>query len=158
CQRCRHHWSWRCLRRSAGCSAGEWLRSSRCDHRRSEVREPNRSNPRSCGELSEVFDRSGGEGVMRTFQRANRKDRARRAGCSTAVVSYVINNGPREVSSAMKERVLRAMKELDYRPNAIARSLSRSATDTVAMLVPNVNNGYFAELISAVEEAAQAHN
>jgi LacI family transcriptional regulator len=49
---------------------------------------------------------------------ATAKDVADRAGTSTAVVSYVFNDGPRPVSPATKVRVLKAAEELNYRPHA----------------------------------------
>jgi LacI family transcriptional regulator len=58
------------------------------------------------------------------------------------------------VSADRRERVLAAMKQLGYQPNAIARSLSSTETLTLGMIVPNVSNGFFAELALAVEEAA----
>lgn len=85
---------------------------------------------------------------------ATRTDVARVAGTSVAVVSYVINNGPRNVSAERRQRVLAAMQELDYQPNAIARSLTSTRTNTVGMIVPNINNAFFAELALAVEDAA----
>ncbi|MDX6355449.1 MAG: LacI family transcriptional regulator [Streptomyces sp.] len=87
-------------------------------------------------------------------RRATRTDVARLAGTSTAVVSYVINNGPRRVSPERRERVLAAMKQLGYQPNAIARSLSSTETMTLGMIVPNISNVFFAELALAVEVAA----
>jgi len=57
-----------------------------------------------------------------------RADVARLAGVSTAVVSYVVNGGPRGVSPATREKVLRAIEVLDYRPNSSARALKRGAT------------------------------
>jgi LacI family transcriptional regulator len=50
--------------------------------------------------------------------RATQKDVARRAGVSTSIVSYVINNGPRSVSEGTRQRVLQAIEELGYRPYA----------------------------------------
>lgn len=85
---------------------------------------------------------------------ATRTDVARLAGTSVAVVSYVINNGPRNVSPERRQRVLAAMQELDYQPNAIARSLTSTRTNTVGMIVPNISNAFFAELALAVEDAA----
>jgi LacI family transcriptional regulator, galactose operon repressor len=61
-------------------------------------------------------------------------DVARRAGVSPAVVSYVINNGPRATSQAARERVLRAIEELDYHPHAFARGLRSQRTCTVGFL------------------------
>ena len=49
------------------------------------------------------------------------KDVAQRAGVTTSSVSYVINNGPRSVSAETRERVLKAIQELEYRPNEHAQ-------------------------------------
>ncbi len=54
---------------------------------------------------------------------------------STAVVSYVINNGPRQTSPEVRERVLKAIAELDYHPNAFARGLRARRTNTIAFIV-----------------------
>ena len=85
------------------------------------------------------------------------RDVARRAGTSTAVVSYVVNNGPRNVLPATRERVLQAARELDYRPNALARALSHGRTSSVGLVVPDIANRFFGELARALEEAAAAH-
>lgn len=52
-------------------------------------------------------------------------DVATRAGTSTAVVSYVLNNGPRPVSESLRARVVNALDELNYRPDTRARALRR---------------------------------
>ena len=53
------------------------------------------------------------------------KDVARRAGVTSSSVSYVINNGPRSVAPETRERILKAIEELGYRPNEHARQLMR---------------------------------
>lgn len=87
-------------------------------------------------------------------RRATRDDVARLARTSTAVVSYVINDGPRHVSEERRERVLKAMAELDYYPNALAQKLGATQTRTLGMIVPNISNAYFSELALAVEDKA----
>ena len=89
-----------------------------------------------------------------TGRRTTRDDVARLAKTSTAVVSYVVNDGPRNVSPELRARVIAAMDSLGYYPNAIARSLAATESRTLGMIVPNINNSYFAELALAVEEAA----
>ena len=84
------------------------------------------------------------------------KDVAGRAGTSTAVVSYVFNDGPRNVSPATREKVLRAAAELNYRPNALARALSFGKTLSIGLIVPDIANRFFGELARALEEAAAA--
>ena len=81
-----------------------------------------------------------------------RSDVARAAGVSPAVVSYVLNNGPRPVAATTRARVLDAVARLDYRPNAIASALRGGSTQTVGLLMPNRNNPFFAELAEAVEQ------
>jgi LacI family transcriptional regulator len=78
------------------------------------------------------------------------------AGVSTAVVSYVLNNGPRPVAESTRQRVLRSIEVLGYRPNAVARALTTQRTHTLGLLVPDNSNPYFAELAKAIEDAAYA--
>lgn len=82
------------------------------------------------------------------------RDVANRAGTSTAVVSYVFNNGPRAVAPSTRARVLKAAEELNYRPNALARALSFGRTSSIGLVVPDIANRYFGELARALEDAA----
>ncbi|MFS0894781.1 LacI family DNA-binding transcriptional regulator [Microbacterium sp. 179-I 3D3 NHS] len=88
------------------------------------------------------------------MKRANRVDVARLAGVSTTVVSYVVNNGPRPVAEATRERVLDAMRQLSYRPNANARALKLSRTNVIGLLVRDLTNPYFSELARDLQEYA----
>lgn len=72
-------------------------------------------------------------------KRITHQDVARVAGVSTAVVSYVVNNGPRSTSPEVRERVLRAIRELDYHPNAMARGLRVRRTNTIGYIVNDYN-------------------
>jgi LacI family transcriptional regulator len=83
-----------------------------------------------------------------------RQDVARYAGVSTAVISYVINSGPKGVAPATRERVLEAIRVLGYRPNAAARALKLGSTELLGLIVPDITNPYFAELSRAIEEVA----
>lgn len=83
-----------------------------------------------------------------------RADVARRARVSPAVVSYVVNGGPRGVAPATRARVEAAIEELGYRPNAVAQALRNSATRTIGLVLPNQTNQYFAELTEEIERAA----
>lgn len=92
-------------------------------------------------------------------RRPTRDDVAKRAGVSSAVVSYVLNNGPRRVAPDTKDRVVRAIAELSYVPNDIARSLAGRRTRTVGLIAPSLAHPVWARLsmgISAVlrEEAS----
>lgn len=83
-----------------------------------------------------------------------RSDVARRAGVSTAVVSYVVNNGPRPVAAATRERVLAAMSELGYRPNGLARALRLRRAQAVGLVVPDVGNIYYGALAREISDRA----
>ncbi len=84
---------------------------------------------------------------------ARLKDVAARAGVSIKTVSNVVN-GYTHVSARMRSRVLAAIDELDYRPNLAARSLRRGRVGVIAIEIPTLRLGYFAELAEQVVEAA----
>lgn len=88
-------------------------------------------------------------------RRATQADVARLAGVSTAVVSYALSGGPRPIAESTKARVLAAAQKLDYRPNAAARALSRGSSDLLALVVPTVEQPYFAHLAAEVERYAR---
>jgi len=75
---------------------------------------------------------------------------ARLAGVSTTVVSYVINN-TRYVSEQTRKKVLKAIKDLDYRPNIVARSLRSRRTGTVGLIICDLRNPFFAEVLQGIE-------
>jgi DNA-binding LacI/PurR family transcriptional regulator len=64
---------------------------------------------------------------------------------SPATISLVVNNAPGSKSIAPKtrERVMAAVRKLDYRPNTIARSLRTRQTFTIGVIVPELSEGYF---------------
>ncbi|WP_200952078.1 LacI family DNA-binding transcriptional regulator [Arthrobacter sp. Soil736] len=83
-----------------------------------------------------------------------RKDVARYAGVSTAVVSYVVNGGPKKVAPATEAKVQEAIRLLGYRPNAAARALKLGSTETIGLIIPDNSNPFFSLLAHAVEDAA----
>lgn len=80
------------------------------------------------------------------------KDVAREAGVSTSTVSHVINND-RFVSEAIREKVEAAIKNLNYAPSALARSLKLKQTRTIGMLITASSNPFFSELVRGVERS-----
>jgi LacI family transcriptional regulator len=80
-----------------------------------------------------------------------RLDVAREAGVSSAVVSYVINNGPRPVAAETRARVEKAINDLGYRPNVIASALRGGLTHSVGFLTPNPRNPFHAQMAEAIE-------
>lgn len=88
-------------------------------------------------------------------------DVAKRAGVSRATVSYVINgltDGKIPISDETRQRVLEAIDELGYEPDARAQALSSGKTNTIALVIPDLNNPHFSEFASGVEDAARAVN
>ena len=81
---------------------------------------------------------------------------ARRAGVSPATASRVVSDADYPVSAATRERVLEAARELDYVPNALARGLLKSRVPVVAVIVHDITDPYFAEVVRGVEDGASA--
>src|SRR5260370_23459560 len=81
-------------------------------------------------------------------------DVARRAGVSTSTVSHVVNR-TRFVSDELRERVLAAMRELDFTPNAAARMLTLKRSHTIGLIVSDIRNPFFASVARGVEDVAQ---
>ncbi|MBV4368205.1 LacI family DNA-binding transcriptional regulator [Erwinia sp. BNK-24-b] len=92
--------------------------------------------------------------MARQGLRATRADVAREAGTSVAVVSYVINNGPRPVAEATRLRVLAAVQKTGYRPNSLARALALGSTKTYGLVVPNISNAFVASFAHALQQEA----
>ncbi len=84
------------------------------------------------------------------------KDVARKAGVSTMTVSRVINKSG-YASENTRTRVERAVAELGYVPNALARHLRSKRTRTVALVLSDVTNPYFTTIARGVEDVAAAH-
>jgi LacI family transcriptional regulator len=77
------------------------------------------------------------------------------AGVSISAVSRVLSNAPSSrVSDETRQRIEDAARELNYHPNFAARALKLSRTNVVALVVPDVTNAIFSELMRGVEEAA----
>lgn len=90
-------------------------------------------------------------------KRATRTDVARLAGVSTATVSYALNGNTDKVSHETAQRVLAAAEKLNYRPSSIARALKTGMTRMLGIVVPDIANPYFGELIKQLESTATAH-
>jgi LacI family transcriptional regulator len=89
------------------------------------------------------------------MQKYTMRDVARLAGVSVATVSAVIN-GTTTVSERLTAKVSKAMKALDYHPDQVARSLKVGRTQVIGMIVPDLTNAFFPEVIQGVEDAARA--
>lgn len=83
------------------------------------------------------------------------KDVAREAGVSVGTASRVIS-GHASVASELRERVQRAVRRLDYKPNLAARALRTNRVDVLGLILPDITNPFFAQLAREVEIAAAA--
>lgn len=89
--------------------------------------------------------------------RLNSKEIARLAGVSQSTVSRVMS-GHRYVADATRERVLAVVNEQDYVPNVLARNLVTQRTNTIGLIVSNITNQFYPELIEAVCAIAARHH
>lgn len=80
---------------------------------------------------------------------------AERAGVSPTTVSHVLNHADR-VSKSMRDRVQAAIEELGYRPNPQARSLRTGRTNVVAMLIPDIRNAFYTEMVKEAQSELEA--
>lgn len=96
-----------------------------------------------------------GWGRTRVSNRVTIADVAREASVSPMTVSRVINNR-QDVSLATRQRVLQVIDRLDYRPSGIARGLATRRTGTLGLVVPDVANPFFSDLVRGVEHVAYA--
>lgn len=80
-------------------------------------------------------------------------DIAKKAGVSLATVSRVLNDSG-YVKQETREKILSVIKELNYTPSAIARSLSTSKTNTIGVIVPEISNPFFGEVIKGISDVA----
>src|SRR3989442_5062886 len=90
----------------------------------------------------------------RPRQAVSLKALAEHLGLSPATVSLVINRSPsaKSIPRHTQERIRAAARELNYRPNFMARSLRRQRSFTVGVVVPEISEGYAALVLSGIED------
>jgi len=81
-------------------------------------------------------------------------DVALKAKVSIATVSRVVNDSSHKVNSTTRKNVLNAIRELDYRPNALAKGLLKKKTMTVGIIIPDISNPYYAEIVRGIQDLA----
>lgn len=87
---------------------------------------------------------------------ATLKDVAAECGLTVTTVSRVLNNRG-YISDETRKKVYAAMEKLNYKPNEVARSLSKKTTNTIGVIVPHIRHPYFADMLSNIENAASKH-
>ena len=98
---------------------------------------------------------SGKHGHPGAPARASLKVLSEHLGLSAAAISRVLNEAPaaRSIPKATQDRIFAAARELNYRPNVLARSLRRGRSMTLGVLVPELSEGYAALVLSGLEHA-----
>ena len=82
------------------------------------------------------------------------KDVAKKSGVAIGTASAVINNCP-WVSQETRNRVLQAINELNYQPNQLARNLRTQKTNTIGLIVPDITNPFFPQIIRSIDASAR---
>lgn len=90
------------------------------------------------------------KGAINMPRRLTMKDIADKAGVSVATVSRVLNNS-KPVSDELRQKVLDVVKQTGYKPNALARSMIKQKTGTIGVIIPDLDNETFADLIKGIE-------
>jgi LacI family transcriptional regulator len=86
------------------------------------------------------------------------KDIARLAGVSRSTVSLVLNKVPAvKIAAGTREKVLKAARELNYHPNALAQSLKTNRSQIIGLLIPSIANPFFPSIAQGVEDVAVAN-
>ena len=82
------------------------------------------------------------------------KDIAQQAGVSTTTVSFVLNGKAKEkrISEELRNKILKIAQKLNYKPNQLARGLRTGSTNTVALVVEDISNIFFANLAKVIED------
>lgn len=104
--------------------------------------------------LKERFVRFIGKGVATVP--VTIKDVAKMAGISISTVSRVVNNS-KPVSSEIRDRVLKVIRETGYVPNPVARSLVMKKSQLIGVLVPDISNLFISELLNGIEEICKMY-
>lgn len=85
------------------------------------------------------------------------KDVADYSGVAKSTVSHVIN-GTATISEETRNKVLKAIEELKYKPNALARSLRKNKSNTIGLIVPDIANEFYSTLTKGVMNVAYEQN
>src|ERR1043165_1478408 len=92
------------------------------------------------------------------MRRPTQKDVAQKAGVSRSTVSYVLNDQTElkiPISDETRQRVMDAIAELGYEPDARAQSLRSGSTNIVGVIIPVIQNPFFWQIFSGISESLQ---
>lgn len=92
---------------------------------------------------------------MRFMKKLTMKDIAKEAGVSKATVSRVINH-TKPVSAEIRQKVEKVINEYNYKPSSVARSLARSETHVIGLIIPDISNAFYSELVEGISHTAHS--
>lgn len=84
------------------------------------------------------------------------KDIAKATGFSLSTISYVLN-GKKKVKPETYARIMEAVEQLNYRPNQLARSLKLKRSCSIGVIVPDISNEFFPEILKGIDNTAHKH-
>jgi hypothetical protein len=99
------------------------------------------------------------DGKVKALKRPTQVDVAQKAGVSRAMVSYVVNGRAGDqvpIADETRLRILRAIEELGYEPDARAQALRSGDSKTIGLILPDIRNPHFWENADGVEQEARA--
>jgi LacI family transcriptional regulator len=101
-----------------------------------------------------------GNTIEKPKGRVSQKALAAHLGLSPSTVSLVLNNAPlaAAIPERTRERIIKAARELDYRPDLYARYLFTGKSDTVAVMVPEIGEGFSASILAGIDEELGRRN
>jgi LacI family transcriptional regulator len=116
-----------------------------------------RLDTQACGGLDGMDRARGGDATKKRWGNVavTIKDIARQAGVSTATVSKVLNRKDSVIGDETRQKVLSLARELNYTPNSLARSLVTRKSHVIGIIVPDIMNPYFTELVRSCDDAAR---
>lgn len=83
---------------------------------------------------------------------ATLKDIAKICDVSVAAVSLVLNNKPNRISKSVRTEILNTAKKLNYQPNQLAKGLSKGNLNVIGLLIPDIKNNHFANMLSEIQD------
>ncbi|EDS77735.1 catabolite control protein A [Clostridium botulinum C str. Eklund] len=92
------------------------------------------------------------------MKKVTMKDIAEVAGVTKATVSMVLNKKDVKISEETKKKIFKIAKEMNYIPNAVARSLTTNKSQTIGIILPDIINPFFSEMARAIEDIAHKLN
>lgn len=87
----------------------------------------------------------------------NISDIAKMTGVSKGTVSRVINDSPEGVSEETRQRIKKIIEEVGYVPNRVAGSITHARTKTIGIIIPDIQNFFFPQVVKGIEDCAREH-